>query len=63
MGAILVVLLRSDLSVGWQQIIAVSAAILLPVLFYPFSRTLWMTFDHMAKRDMDDAQIRGGDLH
>ncbi|CAN5772656.1 hypothetical protein BH23CHL5_BH23CHL5_14470 [soil metagenome] len=63
MGAFLVLLLRSDLSVGWEQVIAVSAAILLPVLFYRFSRTLWMAFDHITRRDMNEVHIRGGDMH
>ncbi len=63
LGAILVLLLRSDLSVGWQQVIAVSAAILLPVLFYRFSRALWMAFDHITRRDMNEVHIRGGDMH
>jgi uncharacterized protein (DUF983 family) len=49
LGAVLVILFRSDLSELWQQVIAVTAAILLPVLFYPFSRTLWMAVDLMTR--------------
>jgi uncharacterized protein (DUF983 family) len=50
-GAVLVILFQSDLSVLWQQVIAVTAAILLPVLFYPFSRTLWVAVDLMTRGD------------
>ena len=40
----LVILLRSDLSLLWQQTIAVVAAITLPVLFYPFpARSGWQS--------------------
>jgi len=62
LGAVLVFLLRSDLSLIWQQTIAVAAAILLPVLFYPFSRTLWMVFDLIVRGESSDDYIRGGDL-
>ncbi len=57
LGVILVFLLRSDLSVLWQQIIAVTAAVLLPVVFYPFSRTLWMALD-LSTGDKDPEQVR-----
>jgi uncharacterized protein (DUF983 family) len=58
LGAVLVILLRSDLSLLWQQIIAVTAAILLPILFYPFSRTLWMALDLTTGGDKDKEQVR-----
>ncbi len=58
LGAVIVFLLRSDLSVMWQQIIAVTAAILLPILFYPWSRTLWMAIDLSTAGDKDHEQIR-----
>ncbi len=63
LGAVLVILLQSDLSILWQQIIAASAAILFPVLFYPFSRTLWMVADLMISGESTDEYVRGGDLH
>ncbi|MGD9713639.1 MAG: DUF983 domain-containing protein [Thermomicrobiales bacterium] len=63
LGAVVVFLLRSDLSIMWQQIIAVTAAILFPLLFYPFSRTFWMVIDLMSTGDSTDEYVRGGDLH
>jgi uncharacterized protein (DUF983 family) len=62
LGTVLVVLLRSDLDLIWQQVIAVVAAILFPILFFPFSRTVWMAFDLQIHRDISDRQIRGGDF-
>ena len=59
-GAVLVVLFQSDLSTGWQQVIAVGAAILLPVLFYPFSRTLWMAVDLMTRADVLEEHVGPG---
>jgi uncharacterized protein (DUF983 family) len=34
-----------DLDLLWQEIIAVTLAVALPVVFFPFSRTLWMAMD------------------
>jgi uncharacterized protein (DUF983 family) len=61
-GAVLVILFQSDLSVLWQQVIAVSAAILLPVLFYPFSRTLWMAIDLMTRGDLLEEHVGPGGM-
>ncbi len=59
---ILVFLLRSDLSLTWQQVIAVGAAILLPVVFYPWSRTFWMALDLSTAGDKDREQVRSDRL-
>ncbi|MBX3071246.1 MAG: DUF983 domain-containing protein [Thermomicrobiales bacterium] len=58
LGAVLVFLFRSDLSLVWQQVIAITAAILLPVLFYPWSRTFWMAIDLSTAGDKDIEQIQ-----
>lgn len=57
LGVVVIILVRSDLSTRWQQGIAVMATVALPVLFFPFSRTMWMALDLMAKgsRPDDDA--------
>ncbi len=62
LGVILVFLLRSDLSLTWQHVIAVGAAILLPVVFYPWSRTFWMALDLSTAGDKDREQVRSDRL-
>jgi uncharacterized protein (DUF983 family) len=57
LGTILIFLLRSDLSVFYQQAIAVAAAITLPIVFFPFSRTLWMTIDLMIHPNLEERQV------
>lgn len=47
LGVIVRLLLRSDLSVTAQEAIAIPAAIILPIVFFPFSRTSWMALDLM----------------
>lgn len=58
LGIVLYFLLTSDLSVIYQQVIAVLAAITLPLVFFPFSRTLWMTLDLMVERNTEEKQVR-----
>jgi hypothetical protein len=58
LGSVLVLLFRTDYSLWAQEIIAIGAAIGLPVLFYPYSRTLWMTIDLMADRTSGEKQLR-----
>lgn len=62
LGAVLVFLLQSDLSIVWQQIIAVSAAILLPLLFFPWSRTIWMAIDLSSAGEKDREHVRADRL-
>ncbi len=38
-----------DLPLGWQMVIAASLAIALPMLLFPYSRTLWMALDLVFK--------------
>lgn len=42
--AILLTPLR-DMDVLWQVVVAVGLATLLPILFFPYSRGLWMALD------------------
>lgn len=50
-AAIVIVLLRSNLSLLEQEVIGIGAAILLPILFFPWSRTLWMALDLTVQGD------------
>ncbi|MGH2550535.1 MAG: DUF983 domain-containing protein [Thermomicrobiales bacterium] len=59
MGAVVVLLLRSDLSLIQQEVIAIGVAVLLPVLFYPFSRTLWMALDLFFDKDLTRQVVTG----
>ncbi len=51
LGVIIVILLRSNLSLYQQEVIGIGAAILLPIIFFPWSRTLWMTLDLIFQGD------------
>jgi uncharacterized protein (DUF983 family) len=44
-GIVLLLLLFSDMSTLQLQITGVVLAIGMPILFFPFSRTLWIAFD------------------
>lgn len=49
---IIIILLRSNLSLLQQEAIGIGAAVLLPILFFPWSRTLWMALDLSLQGDM-----------
>ncbi len=49
-GAVIALLLWSDLSTVAMQIIAVVFVIGLPLFFFPYSRSLWMAIDLMVHR-------------
>jgi len=49
-GFVLALLIRTDLTTLWLQIIAVGVAVGLPLLGYPYARSLWMTIDLMIHR-------------
>ena len=57
LGAVVIILVRSDLSTLWQQVIAVTATVALPILFFPFSRTLWMGLDLMSRGSKEDDPV------
>jgi uncharacterized protein (DUF983 family) len=48
---IIIILLRSNLSLYQQEALGIGAAILLPILFFPWSRTLWMALDLTIQGD------------
>ena len=49
--AIVIILLRSNLSLYQQEALGIGAAILLPIVFFPWSRTLWMALDLTLQGD------------
>ncbi|MCA9859818.1 MAG: hypothetical protein KC438_08855 [Thermomicrobiales bacterium] len=51
LAIVVIILLRSNLSLFQQEVIGVGAAILMPILFFPWSRTLWMAFDLILQGD------------
>lgn len=54
-GVLIVVVLASWPDVPWEvvQYGGVALAILVPVLFFPFSRVLWLTWDVMFRPNRD----------
>lgn len=48
---IIIILLRSNLSLYQQEALGIGAAILLPIVFFPWSRTLWMALDLTVQGD------------
>ena len=48
---IVIILLRSNLSLYQQEAIGIGAAILLPIIFFPWSRTIWMALDLTVQGD------------
>jgi uncharacterized protein (DUF983 family) len=55
-------LVRTDLSWVAIEAIVIPLAIGLPILFFPFSRTLWMALDLMIDRNSTDRQLRHEEL-
>jgi uncharacterized protein (DUF983 family) len=45
MSAVIMLLLQRDMSLILQEALAISVAVGMPLLFYPFSRTFWMAID------------------
>lgn len=48
---VVIILLRSNLSLFQQEAIGIGAAVLLPIIFFPWSRTLWMAIDLTLQGD------------
>jgi uncharacterized protein (DUF983 family) len=51
LAVIIIILLRSNLSLYQQEALGIGAAILLPIVFFPWSRTLWMALDLTVQGD------------
>jgi uncharacterized protein (DUF983 family) len=48
---VILILLRSNLSLYQQEVLGIGAAILLPIIFFPWSRTIWMALDLTLQGD------------
>ena len=59
MSAVIILLLQRDMSLIWQEAIAISVAVSMPLLFYPFSRTFWMAIDLYFDKELTRASLRG----
>lgn len=64
MGLVVAMLIWSGFSTLSMQIIAVVLAVGLPLLFFPYSRTLWMALDLVLDppRDKPERQLRHHDI-
>ncbi|GIW04329.1 MAG: hypothetical protein KatS3mg059_0949 [Thermomicrobiales bacterium] len=58
LGAVVYLLIKTDFSLWVQEAIAVTTAVALPVIFFPYSRTLWMALDLLIHRDVSERQLR-----
>jgi hypothetical protein len=61
-GVVIAILFQVDLSLWEQEFIAVGAAIILPLLFFPFARTLWMALDLTVDRDTNERHLTGEEI-
>jgi uncharacterized protein (DUF983 family) len=55
-------LVNTDYSWVTLEIIFIPMAVLLPIVFFPYSRMLWMTIDLMVDRNTTDRQLRYDDM-
>jgi uncharacterized protein (DUF983 family) len=62
LGLVLVILFNVDLSLWEQEVIAVGAAVALPVFFFPFARTLWMALDLYVDPKTSERRLSGEDI-
>lgn len=63
MAAVAYLLIRTDFSLLAQEAIAVTVAVALPLLCYPFSRTLWMALDQfLHPTGVTERQLRHGEI-
>jgi uncharacterized protein (DUF983 family) len=53
-----------NLPLGWQMVLAGTLAVVLPILFFPFSRTLWIALDLLFDRSSRSSQrhLRGHEM-
>jgi len=67
LGGALYLLFATDLRhlpIGWQMVLAGLLAGLLPILFFPFSRTLWIALDLLFDRSAatNERRLRGHEM-
>jgi len=59
MSAVIVLLLQRDMSLILQEALAITVAVGMPLLFYPFSRTFWMAIDLYFDKELTRSTLRG----
>lgn len=59
MSAVIVLLLQRDMSLIWQEALAITVAVGMPLLFYPFSRIFWMAIDLYFDKELTRSTLRG----
>ena len=62
LGAVLVFLFQMDLSLLMTEAIAIATAVGLPVLFFPWSRMLWMALDLFFDHELTRTVVRASDF-
>ena len=67
LGTALLLIFRTELrdaSLLWQELVAVVCAVVPPLVFFPYSRTLWMTLDLLVDRSAgtDQRHLRGDEM-
>jgi uncharacterized protein (DUF983 family) len=62
LAVVLYILFQVDLSLWTREAIAVGAAIALPMIFFPYSRTFWMALDLMLNPRTDEQYLRHGEM-
>lgn len=62
LGLVIFLLVKTDLRLLWMEIIAVAVAVGLPLLFFPFARTLWMALDLFVNRKTSERYLRGREM-
>ena len=56
-------LVKTDYSWVVLEIVFIPLAVLLPILLFPFARTLWMALDLTIDRNLTDRQLRYDEMH
>jgi uncharacterized protein (DUF983 family) len=62
LAVVLYILFQVDLSLWEREVIAVGAAVALPMIFFPYSRTFWMALDLMLNPRTDEQYLRAGEM-
>jgi uncharacterized protein (DUF983 family) len=62
-GLLVWFLVKTDYSWVVLELIFVPLAVLLPILLFPYARTLWMALDLTIDRNLTDRQLRYDEMH
>jgi len=62
LAIVIYILVSTDLSLLAQELIAVGTMIAIPIILFPYSRTLWMALDLQIHRDITEKQLRADQM-